>query len=91
MINSALFSFRYTFVQREPGESPNDRNDRAIRKTVQFYNDHLQKKSKTKSVSVKFELQKTMTNFAVPVVLITDDAENARKARADGLLAYNRE
>ncbi|CAF2406785.1 unnamed protein product [Rotaria sp. Silwood2] len=30
-----------TFVLRKPGESPNDRNDRAIRKIVQFYNEHL--------------------------------------------------
>ncbi|CAF3410733.1 unnamed protein product [Rotaria sp. Silwood1] len=32
-----------TFVLRKPGESPNDRNDRAIRKIVQFYNEHLKK------------------------------------------------
>ncbi|CAF0750699.1 unnamed protein product [Rotaria sordida] len=30
-----------TFVLRKPGESPNDRNDRAIRKIAQFYNEHL--------------------------------------------------
>ncbi|CAF0928716.1 unnamed protein product [Adineta steineri] len=30
-----------TFVLRKPGESPNDRNDRAIRKISQFYNEHL--------------------------------------------------
>lgn len=41
------FSFiRHTFVLRKPGESPNDRNDRAIRKIVQFYNEHLKQQGK---------------------------------------------
>ena len=35
------FSFRNTFVLREPGESPNDRNDRAIRVAAKWYQDHL--------------------------------------------------
>ncbi len=40
------FFSRNTFVLRKPGESPNDRNDRAIRKIAQFYNEHLKQQSK---------------------------------------------
>uniref|UniRef100_A0A3Q2ZA56 Exosome complex exonuclease RRP44 n=1 Tax=Kryptolebias marmoratus TaxID=37003 RepID=A0A3Q2ZA56_KRYMA len=32
---------RETFIEREPGESANDRNDRAIRVAVKWYNNHL--------------------------------------------------
>jgi exosome complex exonuclease DIS3/RRP44 len=30
-----------TFIEREANESPNDRNDRAIRVTAKWYQDHL--------------------------------------------------
>ena len=32
---------RETFVQRQPGESPNDRNDRAIRRAAEWYQAQL--------------------------------------------------
>jgi len=32
---------RETYVEREPGEKINDRNDRAIRIAVKWYNTHL--------------------------------------------------
>ncbi|KAL2087626.1 hypothetical protein ACEWY4_016454 [Coilia grayii] len=32
---------RETFIEREPGESANDRNDRAIRVAVQWYSKHI--------------------------------------------------
>jgi hypothetical protein len=41
-----IYLYRNTFVLRKPGESPNDRNDRAIRKIAQFYNEHLKQQSK---------------------------------------------
>lgn len=37
----------YTFVDRKSDESINDRNDRAIRKTVSWYSDHLKSKDLT--------------------------------------------
>jgi exosome complex exonuclease DIS3/RRP44 len=46
--NLFLFFYRNTFILRKPGESPNDRNDRAIRKIAQFYNEHLKQQSKKK-------------------------------------------
>jgi len=33
--------FRETYIEREPGEKINDRNDRAIRVAVKWYNNHL--------------------------------------------------
>ncbi len=32
---------RETYIQAEPGESPNDRNDRAIRVAAKWYRDRL--------------------------------------------------
>ena len=32
---------RHTYAERQPGETANDRNDRAIRKAVAWYADHL--------------------------------------------------
>lgn len=43
---------RHTFVLRQPDESPNDRNDRAIRKIAQFYNEHLKQQSKRKDCTM---------------------------------------
>jgi exosome complex exonuclease DIS3/RRP44 len=60
---------RETFVKQLPGESQNDRNDRAIRKAVEWYKHHIQGE--------------------VEFVLVTDDAENRRKAIEDGLLAFS--
>ncbi|KAJ8003405.1 hypothetical protein DPEC_G00147980 [Dallia pectoralis] len=34
---------RETYIEREPGESANDRNDRAIRVSTRWYSDHLKK------------------------------------------------
>ncbi|GAX77417.1 hypothetical protein CEUSTIGMA_g4862.t1 [Chlamydomonas eustigma] len=56
---------RETFIQTEPSESPNDRNDRAIRVATKWYASRL--------------------NSKMPVVLLTNDADNRRKAVADGL------
>lgn len=36
-----LLLYRDTYVERNPGESTNDRNDRAIRVATKWYNAHL--------------------------------------------------
>lgn len=36
-----FYSSRETFIEREPGESANDRNDRAIRVAAKWYSQHL--------------------------------------------------
>eukprot|EP00315_Gephyrocapsa_oceanica_P053826 CAMPEP_0185498356 /NCGR_PEP_ID=MMETSP1366-20130426/19620_1 /TAXON_ID=38817 /ORGANISM="Gephyrocapsa oceanica, Strain RCC1303" /LENGTH=393 /DNA_ID=CAMNT_0028107519 /DNA_START=31 /DNA_END=1212 /DNA_ORIENTATION=+ len=58
---------RETYTQREPGESPNDRNDRAIRVATAWYAAQL--------------------DGAAQVLLLTNDADNLRKAKAEGLRA----
>ncbi|KAJ3157031.1 exosome catalytic subunit dis3 [Geranomyces variabilis] len=60
---------RDTYVERRADESPNDRNDRAIRTAVAWYNMHLDGKPQA--------------------VLITDDADNRRKADVDRIPAHS--
>lgn len=58
---------RDTFARREAGETPNDRNDRAIRVATAWYAAQL--------------------SDAASVLLLTNDRDNLRKARAAGLCA----
>ncbi|KUI60388.1 Exosome complex exonuclease dis3 [Cytospora mali] len=61
-----------TYVARETGETVNDRNDRAVRRAVKWYSEHL---AKTKAKKVP------------TVVMISNDRENLRKAREEGSAA----
>ncbi|EMD61752.1 hypothetical protein GGP41_004333 [Bipolaris sorokiniana] len=63
-----------TNVVREPGETINDRNDRAVRKAVQWYNQHITDAVKARS--------KSQTRIPT-VVMITDDRDNLRKAKSE--------
>uniref|UniRef100_A0AAQ5YFN8 Exosome complex exonuclease RRP44 n=1 Tax=Amphiprion ocellaris TaxID=80972 RepID=A0AAQ5YFN8_AMPOC len=63
---------RETFIEREPGESANDRNDRAIRVAAKWYSQHL-KTSESDTDGLK-------------VVLLTNDQGNKQKAEESGLL-----
>ncbi|MEQ2256264.1 exosome catalytic subunit dis3, partial [Ilyodon furcidens] len=63
-----------TFIEREPGESANDRNDRAIRVAVRWYSQHL-KTSESGPDGLK-------------VVLLTNDQGNKQKAEENGLVVY---
>ncbi|KAH0094637.1 ribonuclease R, partial [Aureobasidium melanogenum] len=63
-----------TYVVREDKETINDRNDRAVRRAVKWYADHLEEAvSKRKSVRCP------------SVVMISDDRDNLRKAKNDGI------
>lgn len=64
-----------TYIVREPGESINDRNDRAVRKSVKWYRDHLQKAATKAGRSRK----------APSVLMLSDDKENLRRAKAENL------
>lgn len=55
-----------TYVKRDEGETINDRNDRAIRRAAQWYNEHL---ARTKSSKIP------------TVVMLSDDRDNLRKAK----------
>src|SRR2546423_14531707 len=70
---------RETYVQRNQGESINDRNDRAVREAVRWYEKHLRE-----AVQIRKGRSKCPT-----VVMISDDKENLRKASADGLAALS--
>ncbi|PHH87532.1 hypothetical protein CDD83_8735 [Cordyceps sp. RAO-2017] len=61
-----------TYVNREPNESVNDRNDRAVRMAVEWYGHHLAR-SRAKKVPA--------------IVMLSDDRDNVRKAREQGLSA----
>lgn len=66
--------YRDTYVEREPGEKVNDRNDRAIRVSVAWYENHLMPSQANRR-----------KGDHVRVILLTDDAENKQKAENDGL------
>ncbi|CAM0142112.1 unnamed protein product [Umbelopsis sp. WA50703] len=58
---------REAFIERMKDESPNDRNDRAIRVAVKWYANHLPKGKKGSSVTV---------------VMLSDDRDNREKAKS---------
>lgn len=61
-------------MERIPGESTNDQNDRAIRVATKWYDNHLSSSKKKQEEKVR-------------AILLTDDMENKRKAESEGLLA----
>ncbi|KAI1136938.1 RNB-domain-containing protein [Hypoxylon sp. FL0543] len=61
-----------TYVVRQEGETVNDRNDRAVRQAVRWYNEHL-KQNKSKRLPV--------------AVMLTDDRLNIEKAKAEKIPA----
>lgn len=62
-----------TYVPREINESVNDRNDRAVRQAVKWYSEHL--------------AAQVGKGTAPAVVMLTDDRENIRKAKKEGVEA----
>ncbi|XP_072556676.1 exosome complex exonuclease RRP44 [Paramormyrops kingsleyae] len=64
---------RETFIEREQGESANDRNDRAIRTAAQWYSEHLKKAPDAQDLKI---------------ILLTNDKANKQKAEECGLSAY---
>lgn len=67
-----------TYIQRDVRETINDRNDRAVRKACAWYAGHL-KDAVTARKSVR----------CPAVVMLSEDRENLKKAKDDGLLALN--
>lgn len=66
-----------THVIREKGETINDRNDRAVRKAVKWYADHLEEATE------KDEQSRNPPS----VVMLSDDKENIRKAKLENIEA----
>ena len=66
-----------TNIVRQPGETINDRNDRAVRQAVKWYGEHLQKSVKHRKAAKP-----------VPaIVMLSNDRDNLRKAKAEGVAA----
>ncbi|KAF4611727.1 hypothetical protein D9613_003992 [Agrocybe pediades] len=65
-----------TAIVREEGETPNDRNDRGIRKATAWYNSHLQ----LTRPPIRGQPSQLPT-----VVLMTEDAANRRKAEKSSI------
>ncbi|KAL8937622.1 MAG: hypothetical protein Q9216_004337 [Gyalolechia sp. 2 TL-2023] len=66
-----------TYIVREKGESINDRNDRAVRTAVRWYGSHLELATK----------QSGRGKTCPAIVMLSDDKDNLRKAKADNLNA----
>lgn len=66
-----------TYVTRESGESINDRNDRAVRRAVAWYHEHLQQAVKKASK-------------CPAIVMISDDRDCLRKAKVEKIVALSR-
>jgi exosome complex exonuclease DIS3/RRP44 len=67
-----------TYITREAGESINDRNDRAVRKSVQWYQEHLEPSTKKRKVKMP------------TIVMVSDDKANRKVAKSEGLAAVSR-
>ncbi|KAI0485300.1 mitotic control protein dis3 [Xylariaceae sp. FL0804] len=61
-----------TYVNREQDETINDRNDRAVRRAVKWYNEHL---------------AQTKTSKRPVTVMLTDDRGNLQKAKSEDVPA----
>lgn len=68
---------RDTHVRRRPGESSNDRNDRAVRAACAWYRAHLA--AATAAAAAR----------CPAVVMLSDDRDNLRRARAEGIACSN--
>ena len=66
-----------THVVRDDGESINDRNDRAVRRAVKWYKDHLQEAVK---------ISKT-TKACPAILMLSDDKANLKKAKVEDISA----
>ncbi|KAK0618540.1 hypothetical protein B0T17DRAFT_495729 [Bombardia bombarda] len=64
-----------TYIARDDGETVNDRNDRAVRKATKWYGEHLAR-SQPKGQ-------------APAVVMLSNDRDNLRKAKLDGIPAFS--
>ncbi|KAJ7785712.1 hypothetical protein B0H16DRAFT_2528 [Mycena metata] len=68
-----------TAIIREDNESPNDRNDRGIRKATEWYNSHI---------GLSRPIIRGQAKPTIPtVVLMTEDAANRKRAEGSGIAA----
>ncbi|GAA5973225.1 hypothetical protein JCM11641_006332 [Rhodosporidiobolus odoratus] len=73
-----------TYLEKEEGESPNDRNDRVIRHLASYYSATLSA-SPSAPKRQKTSTEPSSSRSDVPLLLLTDDADNLAKARSAGI------
>ncbi|GAA5932387.1 exosome catalytic subunit DIS3 [Sporobolomyces koalae] len=78
-----------TFLEREPGESPNDRNDRAIRHVAAYYASQLTSSAPTNKRQKTSNSTESAATSSAPLVLLTDDAANLKLAQAASIPALS--
>lgn len=84
-----------TYPTRKEGESPNDRNDRAIREAAVWYTHHLaeaddlQGPIKKRKIASGAARMKAIESASIDIVLLSDDTGNRRAAKALGLKVYS--
>ena len=66
-----------TYIVRDQGETINDRNDRAVRRAVSWYGEHLQQSVRSSKRSIQ----------CPTIIMLSDDKENLRKAKAEEISA----
>ncbi|BGP42575.1 exosome catalytic subunit dis3 [Rhodotorula kratochvilovae] len=76
-----------TFLERNEGESPNDRNDRAIRHLASYYSAILSSGTNKRQKTAAASSSRGVSSSDTPLVLLTDDAANLSLARSSGLTA----
>ncbi|KAF2486944.1 hypothetical protein BDY17DRAFT_292387 [Neohortaea acidophila] len=69
-----------TYIQRDAGETINDRNDRAVRKSCTWYAEHLQQAVRSRKSA-----------RCPTIVMLSDDRANLRKAKDEGIQALGLE
>ena len=68
-----------TNIVRQPGETINDRNDRAVRQAAKWYSVHLQNSVKHGKISKPIPA----------IVMLSNDRDSLHKAKADRVTAYS--
>ncbi|GAA6054375.1 hypothetical protein JCM3770_003344 [Rhodotorula araucariae] len=76
-----------TFLERNEGESPNDRNDRAIRHLASYYSAILSSSDSKRQKTSAASSSRAACSASSPLILLTDDAANLALARSSGLTA----
>jgi len=66
-----------TYINREQGETINDRNDRAVRRAVSWYGEHLLQAVNSGKPAKQCPM----------MIMLSDDKDNLRKAKAEKLSA----
>lgn len=81
------------YVQRSKDESPNDRNDRAIRRMAKYLQDQHsaaeQQQQPPAKKKKKQETSATTTRQSKRIRFLSDDAENVKRAKSEGIEALS--